>query len=115
MINYGHATASSASSGTVWCVNNAWRALQVGTTPYTGRKWLKLQVKGSPALAVQFVNKNSSGTFTTPTDTVARHIIYPANSVVVEAIGDGVTVFGRAVGKAGVTVTGARVAVIELK
>ena len=112
---HGHTTAGSASSGRVWCSVEDWRALQVGNSPYTGRKWLKLQVKGATSLAVKYINKDSEGNFTTPTGNVNRDIIYPANSIVVEAVGDGITVYGRAVAKAGATATGVAVPVIEYK
>jgi len=112
---HGASTAGSASSGRTWCSTADWRAIQAGSSPLTGRKWVEFQVKGATALAIQYVNKNTDGTFTTPTDNVNRHIIVPANSVLVKAVGDGVTIYGRAVAKAGSSTTGVAVPVIEFK
>ena len=80
-----------------------------GTTPLKGRRHIRYQVKAAAggALALQYVQKNADGTFTTPTASGLTHIatIYPGNTIVVEPIGDSVQVFGRLTKKKGFTTT----------
>ena len=116
MLQHGNVVGKSASSGSIWCSNADWRQLvSSGTTPYKGRQWMKIQAKGQTALALKFVNRNADGTFTAPVGGVNADIIIPANTVEVFNLGDTVSVYGRAVAKAGATATGCRVPVIEFK
>lgn len=112
---YGQFIANSAHKGDVWVATSQWTAIQSGSTPLAGRKWLQFQVKGAAAVCLQYVNKNADGTFTTPTDTVKKYMIYPANSIVSLPVGENIAVYGKAKAKAGTTHTGSRVILTEFK
>jgi hypothetical protein len=113
-MNYGTTSAKHGVYGTVWATNNAWRALQVGSAPHTGRKWLEIQNKGPAALAIQYVNKsNTDGTFTTPSGGPGKNMVVPRNSIKVFPLSESITVFGLAYGKAGSSATGSLIVVSE--
>jgi len=111
----GNPIANSAFGAAPWAATSQWVALQVGSAPLKGRQWMEIQVKGPTALALSYVNKGADGSFTTPTDKVANHVVIPANSIKVFNIGDGVTIYGRAVLKSGTTDTGSKISVVEFK
>jgi len=110
---YGNSIAHAATAGVQQVNNSTWVQLSVGSSPQSGRIWLQLQVKGPMALALQFVNKNADGTFTTPTDSAGDHTVIPANSIHILPIGDSVAVFGLGVRKAGSTASSTRIALVE--
>lgn len=112
---YSNKTANSAFEGAVWAATDAWTALQVGTAPVKGRAWIEIQVKGPTALALAYANKNTDGTFTSPTGDTRAKIIIPANSVKIIPVSDTLVVYGRAIAKAGNTDNGSKIAVVEFK
>lgn len=116
-IRDGNPIANSASQAAVGCVTTAWTALQVGSSPLSGRQWIEIQVRGRSALALAFANRNNTNAadFTTPTDSIRNTIIIPAASIKVIPVGDGVAVYGRVVPKAGSTQTSVKVVVVEYR
>lgn len=113
---YGNPVANSISTARVYCPRGAWTALQVGSSPLGNRQWIEFQVKGRCSLAILFANVDIQGNFTAPIadlPSLKRAIIYPANAIVQLPVGDKVTVYGRAVAKAGATEGGVSVAVAE--
>lgn len=85
-----------AVPGTAWVPLTA---SGVAGMPLKGRRHIRYQIKSLPgaALCLQYVAKNSDGTFTTPTASGLSHIstIFPGNTTEVEPIGDSIQVFGR--------------------
>lgn len=121
---YNDNVARKVIQGDVAVVATAWVPLTAsgsggvttGTTPLANRRHVRFQIKANPggALAVQYVEKNSSGTFTTPTTaSVKTSTVFPGNTMIVEPIGDSVQIFGRLVKKKGFTFNSIRVIVTE--
>src|SRR3990167_8765679 len=111
----GSPIAKFATQAAVNVNTTAWTALQVGSTPLDQRLWIELQVRGRSALALAYANKNASGTFNTPTDSIRNTKIIPAASFKVEPLADAVTLYGRVVPKAGSTQTSVKVVVTEYR
>lgn len=112
---YGNVIANEVSEIARASSTAHWTALQVGSAPLGGRQWVEIQVKGPTALALSYANVLSNGTFTTPTDGTRDHQVIPANSIKVFPISDKVTIFGRAIGKAGNADGGSKIIVTEYK
>lgn len=110
---FGNQIAKYVTQGSCRANVSTWSPLQVGTSPLQERKWLEIQVRGTTALAIAYANKNSDGTFTTPTVSGHHTIIIPANSIKVIPVGDAVTVYGRAVNKVASNAGGCKVVVAE--
>lgn len=114
-IHEGNPIGRYKTHGTTWIVEGQWRALHNGSAPLVGRQWVLMQIKSGTACAFQFVNRNTDGTFTTPTDNANDHVIFPANAVEVFPVGDSIAVYGRSVSKAGSTATGGKIAFVEFR
>jgi len=93
-MQYGVNVAKYAIQGRVSVLNSGWTALQVGSTPHSGRFSVRIFVKGNPgqALALTYVNIGLDGTFTDP-----------GGRTWIEPLSDRVTLYGRLVDKAAET------------
>lgn len=115
-MGYGNNIARHVSEGVARVAPGTWIPLvSTGTTPLEGRQWIEIQVKGRMSLAITYSNKNSAGTFTTPTYGAHGCKIIPANTIKGEPLGDSIQMWGRAVNKAGSSDGGLRVIVDEFR
>lgn len=114
---FGDTVAQSASQAPLTMVTGSWRALSVGSIPLTGRRQVKVFIRGNPghALGIAFSQRGANNTYATPTDSIRNVTVYPGNSIFVEPLGDGVAIFGQLLGKVGVTDSSIKVIVTEYK
>lgn len=111
---YGNNIARLSRIGIAKVGPGSWTPLVAsGTSSLPGRQWIKVQVKGRNALAVTYKNKGTDGSFTAPTESAHVSVVYPANSIFVDPIGDSIMAYGRSLAKAGSTDGGLRVIVAE--
>ena len=111
---YGNSVANYVTQGEVM-VYEAWIALQVGSTPHSGRFAVRITSKGDPgqALALAYANQDASGSFTAPTTGTRYATIYPGGRTWIEPLSDKVTLYGRLVKKAGSTRNSVPVVITE--
>lgn len=115
---YGDFIAKYVTQGSTRVPATAWTLLSAnGSTNLAGRRHIRVFIRGNTgdALALEYVNKNADGTFTTPTTSVKLVTVRPGNSYWVEPLGDGVALYGRLVKKVGVTDNYVLVIVTEYK
>lgn len=100
---FGNPVARHVSTAAVFCPTGSWVALRADSANKPNRQWIKIQPKGRDTigLAIRYVNKNSDGTFTTPTSNAHPDFIYPSTVIIEEPISEDVTVFGRAAQRGG--------------
>lgn len=112
---FGNSVANYVTQGRVNVLNSAWKALQVGTAPHSGRFAVRIFVKGNPgqALALTYVNRNADETFTVPTTQPKNCTIYPGGRTWIEPLSDRVTLYGRLIPKAAATQGSVEVIVTE--
>jgi len=110
---FGNAVARNVVQGNVFCTVSTWTPLRVGAANQVNRQWMRIQVRGTSSLALKYSNINADGTFTAAAGSAHDSPILPARSVHMEALSDTVTLYGRAVNKAGSTGGGVRVTVTE--
>lgn len=113
-MNWGNPSARYVTYGIARVGPGGWaRLVASGSSPLPQRQWIKIQAKGKNSLAILYTHKNADGTYTAPTETAHRAIVYPGNSIIVEPIGDSVMAWGRCIPKVGSTDGGLRVIVNE--
>lgn len=110
---FGNPVSRYAVQGSCKSNQANWTPLRVGTTNLKGRQWIEIQVRGTTALALTYANRNSDGTFTTPTVSAHHTIIIPRNSIKGMPLSDDVTLYGRSVNKIGSAAGGTKVVVAE--
>lgn len=113
---YGDFTAGTVSQGAVTIVATSWTPLvSSGSSPLAGRRHVRLfaRSKTGSTIALAYAQKNSDGTFTTPTTDIRLATVYPGGTVLVEPVSDKVQVYGRLLKKAAVTDSSARIVVTE--
>lgn len=109
----GNPVARYVAQGKIKALTGSWAAARVGSSNLIGRQWLDIQVRGTTALALTYVNKNADGSFTTPTNSAHNCKIIPRNTIWSEPLSDDVTLYVRAVNKVGTTAGGCIVVVTE--
>jgi len=112
---YGNNVTNYAVQGRINVLNSAWKALQVGSSPHSGRFAIRLSSKGLPvqALALTYVNRNADGTFTAPTTAAKDCTIYPGGRTWIEPLSDKVTLYGKLINKGGSSLGSVEIIVTE--